>query len=97
MALFPHVPGHGSLHFMFMQAKLYEHSLLLTHSGRHFGGAPIYSGKHEHDGDVPCTWHCEYGPHGDGTHGFRIGSSSISALIIILIILNVFIIFYNNT
>lgn len=68
---------------MFIQAKLYEHSLLLTHSGRQFGGAPIYSGKHEHDGEVPWTWHWEYGPQGEGKHGFRIGSSSIISVIII--------------
>lgn len=84
MAFSPHNPGHGSLHFIFIQAKLYEHSLLLTHSGRQFGGDPTYSSKQEQDGDVPWIWHCEYGPHGEGTHGFRTGSSSISAKLKIL-------------
>lgn len=80
IAFSPHNPGHGSLHFIFIQAKWYEQSLLLTHSGRQFGGDPIYSGKHEHDGDVPCTWHCEYGPQGEGIQGFWMGSSSIIAI-----------------
>lgn len=53
MELSPHNPGHGSLHFILIHAKLYEHSLLLTHSGLQLGGAPIYSDKHEQDGDVP--------------------------------------------
>lgn len=53
-----------------MQAKLKEHSLLLTHSGLQLGGVPIKSGKQEHDGDSPETLHCELGPHGEGKQGF---------------------------
>jgi len=69
-AFCPQVPGQGSLHFIFLHAKWYGHSPLLMHSGLQFGGEPIKSGKQEHDGCCPFTWHCEFGPHGDGTHGF---------------------------
>lgn len=53
----PQVPGHGSLHFFFIQAKLKEHSLLATHSGRQFGGEPVNSGKQEQDGESPIGLH----------------------------------------
>lgn len=36
----PQEPGHGSLHFSRMQAKLLGHSALKVHSGRQFGGLP---------------------------------------------------------
>lgn len=62
-------PGQGSLHFIFIHAKLYEHSLFVIHSGLQFGGEPINSGKQEHDGDSPLTLHWEFGPQGDGTQG----------------------------
>lgn len=54
----PQTPGQGSLHFWLMQAKWLEHSVLLTHSGRQFGGEPINSGRHEQDGESPETLHC---------------------------------------
>jgi hypothetical protein len=41
MALFPQAPRHGSRHFSLMQALLLEHSELIEHSGRQFGGDPI--------------------------------------------------------
>ena len=56
-ALDPHVPGHGSLHFWLIQAKLSPHSLLLIHSGRQLGGEPLNSGKQEQEGDSPDTLH----------------------------------------
>lgn len=43
----PHVPGHGSTHFWFMQALSEGHSVLITHSGLHAGGVPTYDCKHE--------------------------------------------------
>ena len=49
-----------------MHAKLLGHSELLTHSGRQLGGEPIYSFKHEQDGESPTGRHSELGPHGDG-------------------------------
>jgi len=64
-----HEPGQGSLHFILAQAKLYEHSLLVIHSGLQFGGDPMKLGRHEHDGDSPWTLHCEFGPQGDGMQG----------------------------
>jgi hypothetical protein len=52
------------------------HSLLLTHSGRQFGGDPVNSGKQEQEGDSFISLHCEFGPQGDGWHGFTITGSS---------------------
>lgn len=69
-------PGHGSLHFLFMQAKLLEQSSFTTHSGRQFGDVPIKSGKHEHEGNSPFTWHTAFGPQGDGMHGLDVGASA---------------------
>lgn len=72
----PHDPGQGSLHFSLMHAKLLAHSELITHSGRQFGGLPVNSGRHEHEGVPPISLHCELGPHGDGTQGLTgIGSA----------------------
>lgn len=69
-ALAPHDPGQGSTHFSLWHAKLFGHSELIVHSGRQFGGRPRYWGKHEQAGELPTTRHWEFGPHGDGTHGF---------------------------
>lgn len=66
---------------MFMQDKWIGHSLLLTHSGLQFGGEPINSSKQEHDGDSPCTLHWEFGPQGDGIHGFPTGCGTSAAII----------------
>lgn len=68
----PQRPGHGSWHFLLIQALLEGQSEFTTHSGRQFGGDPIISGKQEH-------WHCppmslggfELGPHGLGSQGSR--------------------------
>lgn len=54
-----------------MQAKLLAHSELLMHSGRQFGGVPLYSGKHEQEGASLTTLHCAFGPQGEGLHGFK--------------------------
>lgn len=72
-AFWPHDPGHGSLHFWLIHAKWLEHSELLIHSGLQFGGEPMNSFKQLQDGDSPIGRHSEFGPHGDGWHGF-IGS-----------------------
>jgi len=48
---------------------------LLTHSGLQFGGDPVKSGRQEHDGLSPATWHAALGPHGEGWHGF-VGAAS---------------------
>lgn len=53
-----------------MHAKFEGHSALIVHSGRQFGGWPIKSGKQEHAACVPITLHCEFEPHGEGSHGF---------------------------
>lgn len=71
-AFSPQEPGHGSLHFWFIQAWWAKHSLLLTHSGRQFGGELINPGKQVQDGESFITWHRALGPHGDGLHTFII-------------------------
>lgn len=63
-----------------MQAKLFEHSAFETHSGRQFGGDPIYSLRQEHDGESPTGRHSAFGPHGEGLHGF-VGSAGLSTKI----------------
>lgn len=62
----PQDPGHGSIHLSLTQALSLEQSVFIEHSGRQFGGLPIYWGKHEHDGEFPMLRHCENGPQGDG-------------------------------
>jgi len=57
-----------------MQARVDGQSGFIIHSGRQFGGAPIYDGKHEHDGLFPEAIHWEFGPHGEGTQGSFGGS-----------------------
>lgn len=73
-ASLPQDPGHGSLHLLFMQARFDGQSGFIIHSGRQFGGVPMYDDKHEHDGLLPEDIHWEFGPHGEGTHGFLGGS-----------------------
>lgn len=53
-----------------MQARLAGHSELIEHSGRQFGGAPMYVGRHEQAGLSPINLHSEFAPHGVGMHGF---------------------------
>lgn len=77
----PQEPGHGSLQRSFIQAKLAGHSEFSVHSGRQFGARPTKFGKHEQTGVSPTARHCEFGPHGLGTHGLvglegKRGSSS---------------------
>lgn len=45
------------------------HSEFKTHSGLQFGGFPMYWDIQLHDGTPWLSWHCEYGPQGDGMHG----------------------------
>jgi hypothetical protein len=71
IALKPHEPGHGSRHLLLIQALLLGHSELMEHSGRQFGGEPIYVDKHEQEGDPLISRHCENGPQGDGLQGSR--------------------------
>lgn len=71
-ALIPQDPGQGSLHFSAIHAKLLGHSSFIEHSGLQFGGRPIYCGKHEQAGVDPTIRHWEFGPHGEGEHGFRL-------------------------
>lgn len=47
----------------------------MVHSGRQFGGTPMYVGEQEQLGTPLTSLHCEYGPHGEGMHGLRGGSS----------------------
>lgn len=56
-AFTPHEPGQGSTHFSLMHANSLEQSVLIVHSGRQFGGLPVYCNKHEQDGDPPTSRH----------------------------------------
>uniref|UniRef100_A0A1A9VW35 Uncharacterized protein n=1 Tax=Glossina austeni TaxID=7395 RepID=A0A1A9VW35_GLOAU len=66
----PQEPGHGSLHCSFIHAMLLVHSALMVHSGRQFGGIPTYCNKQLQEASSFTILHCEYGPHGEGMHGF---------------------------
>lgn len=71
-AFFPQASVHGFWHFLLIHAIWGAHSLLAIHSGRQFGGAPMKSGIHWHDGIslMPLVWHIALGPQGDGWQGF---------------------------
>lgn len=45
-------------------------SELSTHSGRQLGAVPIIPDTQPHWACPETAWHCEFGPHGDGVHGF---------------------------
>lgn len=62
-----------------MQALALGHSAFMVHSGRQFGGLPMYVAIQEQDGTFPVSRQMELGPHGDGTHGFLYGSNSALA------------------
>lgn len=68
----PHDPSHGFRHLLLMHANWAGQSALMTHSGRQFGGSPIYPLTHRHDGVSPTALHWLFGPHGlqDSWHGF---------------------------
>lgn len=55
-----------------------EHSELLMHSGRQFGGFPKNSGRHEQEGALFVITHWLLGPQGDGSHRFLGGSGSLA-------------------
>jgi len=78
-ALFPQIPGQGSTHFLFTQAKFVGHSALVVHSGRHIGGFPIKYGKQEHTAWLLSSLHWLFGPHGEGVHGY-IGSICVTTI-----------------
>lgn len=46
-AFCPHVPGHGSVHFLLIHALSCGHSELTTHSGLQVGGVPMLPVAHE--------------------------------------------------
>jgi hypothetical protein len=52
-----------------MQALFDGQSELSTHSGRQLGTEPIIPDTHPHWAWPETTWHCEFGPHGDGVQG----------------------------
>lgn len=72
----PQTPIQGLTHFLWTQASILEHSSLVTHSGRHIGGVPWYSGKHEQTACSLWFRHTLLGPHGDGKHGSVLGGIS---------------------
>lgn len=75
-AFIPQDPWQGSWHFLFIHALFDGQSILLTHSARQFGGAPIKFGAHIQTGLSPSSLQCEFGPQGEGKHGLiLIGAS----------------------
>lgn len=74
-ALIPHVPGHGFLHLLFIQALSLAHSLFIIHSGLHSTyGSPKYSDIQEQEPTPFNSLHIAFIPHGDGLQGL-VGSS----------------------
>lgn len=72
-ALIPQVPGHGSTHFIRVQALFKGQSEFTTHSGRHPSyGLPKYPSKHWQEPTPLCSLHIAFEPHGLGLHGFKI-------------------------
>lgn len=67
--MFPHAPGHGSVHLLLMQANVAVHSEFTVHSGLHRGGEPMKLGRQVQRAMPPNSRHCELGPQGDGMHG----------------------------
>lgn len=66
-ALTPQVPGHGSTHLAFTQARVCPQSELTTHSGRQFGAVPMNPLRHgEHTALSRDTMQSLWGPQGDG-------------------------------
>lgn len=49
-----------------MHALVLVHSELIVHSGRQCGGAPMYVGRQEHDGEPFAYLHSALEPQGDG-------------------------------
>lgn len=65
----PQELGHGSMHFWLTQARSWGHSEFRTHSGRHIGGVPVYSGRQEQTAWPFTTRHWLLGPQDEGLHG----------------------------
>lgn len=61
---------------LLIQAKLRGQSPLIRHSGLQLGGTPMKSAKQLQDGNWFTATHCEFGPQGDGRHGFGFGLGS---------------------
>ena len=70
IALCPHVPGQGSIHFWLLQALFNKQSELKRHSGRQFGGWPKKPVMQEHTAWLLKLRQLLFDPHGDGLQGF---------------------------
>ena len=76
LALTPHVPGHGSMHFSCLHALLGGQSVELIHSGLQAKyGSPKYSGMHWHAAALLRWLQSALDPQGVGLHGstFSVG------------------------
>lgn len=69
LALMPQIPGQGSTHLRFLQARFVVHSELTVHSGLHIGGDPKNVGEHEQIACPLNTRHRLFRPQGDGLQG----------------------------
>ena len=80
-AFCPHKPGHGSLHFLEIQASSGLQSEFRTHSGLQLGGLPIISGTQVHWHLSPMTWGVfVLGPQGLGSQGSGASTGSIAKI-----------------
>lgn len=67
MLFSPQVPGHGSMHLLFTQARFDGQSLFEVHSGRHSTyGSPKYSGIQAQEPTSPRSEQIAFTPHGVG-------------------------------
>lgn len=71
----PHEPRQAFIHLFLIHVMSPGQSLLVAHSGRQFGGTPMYSGRHLHAGWPSKFLHSELEPHGEGLHGSPRGIS----------------------
>ena len=78
-AFLPQVPGQGSLHFFWIQARWLGHSVLMRHSGlQPTYGSPMWSGIQRQDPALSRALHSALAPQGEGLQG-----SMISGLVMI--------------
>lgn len=73
-ALKPQDPTQGLTQLPVKQASARGQSWLMTHCGRHAGGAPSVPGSHAHTARPSSLRHVECGPHGDRKQGSGGGS-----------------------
>lgn len=78
-AFIPQVPGHGSWHLFWRQARFEGQSEFNKHSGLQSSyGFPKYPGKHVHDPALFLSLHSALAPQGDGMQGVGLSCTEFS-------------------